>query len=131
MITAPSSQSDFERQVEFDFLRATEIAALNTLQWRGKGQKETADEAACDAIRGMLDKEYMSRDLARGENLVFTATGISNGPLLRGVEVNGSIATTHSVIMRARSGTIRFVEGHHNLERKTIHLRSTHAERRL
>jgi fructose-1,6-bisphosphatase II len=78
-----------------------------------------------------LDKEYMSRDLARGENLIFTATGISSGPLLRGVEVNGSIATTHSVIMRARSGTVRFVEAHHNLERKTIHLRSTRAERRL
>lgn len=80
---------------------------------------------------GQLDKEFMSRDLARGENLVFTATGISASPLLRGVEVNGSIATTHSVIMRARSGTVRFVQGHHNLERKTIHLRSTRCESRL
>ena len=44
-----------------------------------------------------LDKEYMSRDLARGQNLIFAATGISSGPLLDGVEVNGSIATTHSV----------------------------------
>jgi len=68
----------------------------------------------------------MSRDLARGDRLVFTATGISSGPLLDGVEVTGSIATTYSVIMRARTGTVRFVKAHHDLERKTVHLRSTH-----
>ncbi len=78
-----------------------------------------------------LDKEYMSSDLARGENLVFAATGISDSPLLKGVEVRGAIATTHSVIMRASSGTIRFVTAHHNLERKTIHLRSTGVERQV
>jgi fructose-1,6-bisphosphatase II len=78
-----------------------------------------------------LDKEYMSTDLAHGDNLVFTATGISTSPLLAGVEVKGSIATTHSVIMRAASGTVRYVTAHHNLERKTIHLRSTGTERRV
>lgn len=78
-----------------------------------------------------LDKEYMSRGLAGGENLVFAATGISDSPLLRGVQVRGSVATTHSVIMRARSGTVRFVTAHHDLERKTIHLRSTGAERQI
>lgn len=46
---------DIERNIELDFLRATEIAALNTLQWLGKGDKEAADAAACDAIRGMFD----------------------------------------------------------------------------
>ncbi|QDV30482.1 Fructose-1,6-bisphosphatase class 2 [Planctopirus ephydatiae] len=78
-----------------------------------------------------LDKEYMSRDLARGDNLVFTATGISDSPLLPGVKVRGSTAITHSVIMRARSGTVRFIESHHDLERKTIHLRSTGVEREI
>src|SRR5262249_40430568 len=46
---------DIQRLVEFDFLRATEIAALNCMQWIGKGDKERADAAACDAIRGMFD----------------------------------------------------------------------------
>ena len=68
---------------------------------------------------------------ARGEDIVFAATGISQSPLLKGVRVQGSIATTHSVLMRARSGTIRFFETHHNLERKTIHLRSTQLERKI
>lgn len=75
-----------------------------------------------------LDKEYMSRDLARGKNLVFAATGISSGPLLRGVSVKGMIASTHSVIMRASSGTVRYVEAHHNLERKSVTLRSASME---
>lgn len=77
----------------------------------------------------MLDKQFLSKDLARGENLVFAATGITDSPLLRGVEVKGSTAITYSVLMRARSGTVRFIEARHNLERKTIHLRSTKTER--
>lgn len=75
-----------------------------------------------------LETQFMSRDLASGENIVFAATGISTGPLLRGVEVKGSVATTHSVLMRARSGTVRFLHAHHDLHRKTIHLRSTGRE---
>ena len=76
-----------------------------------------------------LDTQFMSKDLASGQNIIFAATGISTGPLLKGVEVSGSTATTHSVLMRARSGTVRFMSAHHNLRRKTIHLRSTQAER--
>jgi len=79
----------------------------------------------------MLDHQFMSRDLARGENIVFAATGISQSPLLKGVRVQGSTATTYSVVMRARSGTVRFVEAHHDLTRKTIHLRSTQMERKI
>lgn len=75
-----------------------------------------------------LDHQFMSKDLARGENILFAATGISTGPLLKGVQVEGTTATTHSVLMRARSGTVRFVEAQHNLAKKTIHLRSTQAE---
>ena len=78
-----------------------------------------------------LKHQFMSKDLARGTNIVFAATGISQSPLLRGVEVEGTTAITHSVLMRAKSGTVRFVEAHHNLEQKTIHLRSTKMERRI
>jgi len=78
-----------------------------------------------------LDTEFMSRDLARGENIVFVATGISTSPLLKGVEVKGSTAFTHSVMMRARTGTVRFIETQHNLLRKTLRLRSSRAEKNL
>lgn len=79
----------------------------------------------------LLKHQFMSKDLARGGDIIFAATGISQSPLLKGVRVHGSIATTHSVLMRARSGTVRFLETHHNLERKTIHLRSTKRENKL
>ncbi len=72
-----------------------------------------------------LDAVYRSRDLARGNDLLFTATGISDGPLLEGVEVHGATAVTHSVLMRSRSGTVRYLTSEHNLEKKTIHLHSS------
>jgi len=44
---------DLERVIEFDFVRATEAAALNSLRWLGRGDKEAADAAACDAMRSI------------------------------------------------------------------------------
>ncbi len=72
-----------------------------------------------------LDTVFRSKDLARGNEILFAATGISDSPLLRGVEVHGSIAVTHSVLMRVKSGTTRYLRTEHNLEKKTIHLRSS------
>jgi len=76
-------QPDIERQIAFDFLRATEIAALNTLQWLGKGEKELADEAACDAIRGMFDLTDMCGEVAIGEGIKDDAPGGRVRPGLR------------------------------------------------
>lgn len=71
-----------------------------------------------------LETVYRSRDLASGQDILFAATGISDSPLLKGVEVHGSTAVTHSVLMRSRSGTVRYFTTEHNLRKKTIHLRS-------
>jgi fructose-1,6-bisphosphatase II len=76
MSNIPLEQDDFERQVEFDFLRATESAALKTLQWLGKGQKEKADEAACDAIRGTLDVVNICGEVVIGEGIKDNAPSI-------------------------------------------------------
>jgi fructose-1,6-bisphosphatase II len=73
------SSQDIERQIEMDFLRATEQAALNTLQWLGKGQKEKADEAACDAIRGMLDLTDIQGEVVIGEGIKDQAPGLFKG----------------------------------------------------
>jgi fructose-1,6-bisphosphatase II len=75
-----------------------------------------------------LNTIYRSKDLARGDDIVFVATGISDSALLKGVEVHGSTAITNSILMRAKSGTVRYLTTEHNLEKKTIHLRSTGAE---
>jgi fructose-1,6-bisphosphatase II len=72
-----------------------------------------------------LETVYRSRDLARGNDILFAATGISDSPWLKGVEVRGTTAITHSVLMRSRSGTVRYLTSEHNLLEKTIHLRSS------
>src|SRR6516164_10793565 len=50
-----STSMNPERTIEFEFVRATENAALNVLHWLGRGEKEKADAAACDAITGVFD----------------------------------------------------------------------------
>lgn len=57
-------------------------------------------------------------DLVRGEDAIFAATGVTDGELLRGVRYQGNLAHTHSVVMRAKTGTIRFMEASHRLEKK-------------
>ncbi len=71
--------NDIQRLLEFDFLRATEIAALNSMQWIGKGKKELADAAACDAIRGMFDLTEMRGEVVIGEGIKDEAPGLFKG----------------------------------------------------
>src|SRR4051812_26112336 len=52
--------SDLERLVGLEFIRATEAAALSAYKWMGKGDKESGDFAACDAIRGLFDSVNIS-----------------------------------------------------------------------
>lgn len=64
-----------------------------------------------------LDKVFYLNDLAKGNNVMFAATGVSDGPLLRGVRFTSSGAVTHSVVMRAASGTVRWIEARHHFNR--------------
>jgi fructose-1,6-bisphosphatase II len=75
-----------------------------------------------------LERVFYAADLANGNNIIFCATGVSDSPLLRGVRVRGHTAITHSILMRARSRTVRVIEAYHDLAHKTIHLRSTKRE---
>lgn len=76
------SLHDLERIVEFEFVRATENAALHSLQWMGRGDKEAADEAACDAIRGMFDLVDIRGEVVIGEGIKDNAPGIFLGDRL-------------------------------------------------
>ena len=75
-----------------------------------------------------LQRVFYAADLAKGNNIIFCATGVSDSPLLRGVRVRGHTAVTHSILMRARSRTVRMIEAYHDLAHKTIRLRSTKRE---
>jgi len=68
-----------------------------------------------------LEKILTIDDLAKGDDIFFAATGISDGELLKGVVYYGDkLAKTHSIVMRSKTGTIRFVEAHHRLDKKDI-----------
>ena len=73
---------DIERIIEFDFVRATEAAALNSLRWLGRGEKEMADAAACDAMRGMFDLMNICGEVVIGEGIKDDAPGIFKGEQL-------------------------------------------------
>jgi len=65
-----------------------------------------------------LDRVYDLVDLAAGDDVMFAATGVTDGAMLRGVRRFAHAAETHSIVMRSRSGTVREVHACHNLARK-------------
>lgn len=80
--TSQSNGIDQERLVGLEFIRATEAAALNAYKWMGKGDKESADFAACDAIRGLFDTVSISGTVTIGEGIKDGAPGIFKGEKL-------------------------------------------------
>jgi fructose-1,6-bisphosphatase II len=70
---------DLERLIEFEFVRATENAALNASHWLGRGEKEKGDAAACDAIYGVFDIVDIRGTVVIGEGMKDNAPGIFVG----------------------------------------------------
>ena len=62
-----------------------------------------------------LDKKYNLIEMANG-NVMFAATGVTNGAMLKGVRRFSGGATTHSLVMRSKSGTTRYIESYHRFE---------------
>lgn len=65
-----------------------------------------------------INKVFYMDDLVAGDDAIFAATGVTDGELLKGVQFKGYKATTQTVVMRAKSGTVRFIDGEHSLKRK-------------
>lgn len=73
----------------------------------------------CSEMGADVEKVYTLDDLVRGDEIIFAATGISDGELLKGVGFyEKNMARTYSVVMRAETGTIRFIEALHKLDKK-------------
>ena len=64
-----------------------------------------------------LNRIYTAEELARGE-VMFAATGVTSGEFLRGVRFFGGGAETHSVVMRSKTGTVRFITSTHRFDKK-------------
>jgi len=79
---------------------------------RNEDERQLAVQEGID-----LDRVLTIDDLVQGDNVFFAATGITSGALLRGVRYFGGGATTQSLVMRSRSGTIRLINSRHRLEK--------------
>jgi fructose-1,6-bisphosphatase II / sedoheptulose-1,7-bisphosphatase len=98
-------------------------AALRCIggQMQGRLLFRNDDERGRAARWGVTDlnRKYLLEDLASGD-VMFAATGVTNGSMLKGVRRFPGGAFTHSVVMRSKSGTVRYVEAHHNFRRKVV-----------
>lgn len=65
-----------------------------------------------------VDKVLYMEDFCGGDDAIFAATGVTDGELLKGVQFKGQKATTQTLVMRAKSGTVRFIDGDHSLKKK-------------
>ncbi|MEQ3551613.1 class II fructose-bisphosphatase [Pseudonocardia nematodicida] len=93
-------------------------AALKCMGGEIQGRLWPTDDAEREkavAAGHDLDKVLTTTELVRGDNVFFCATGITDGPLLRGVHYRGGGATTQSIVMRSKSGTVRLIDGYHRL----------------
>ncbi len=95
-------------------------AALKALGGAIQGRLYPRDQAERDSLLADgfdIEKVLTTEDLVAGDDVFFAATGITDGSLLRGVRYRAEGATTHSMVMRSRSGTVRYVEAHHRFEK--------------
>jgi fructose-1,6-bisphosphatase II len=95
--------------------------ALKCLGGEIQGKLLPQDDAELERCKKMgldVNKILLMEDLVKGDDAIFAATGITDGELLKGVQFTGSHGSTHSLVMRAKSGTVRFVDGRHFLNKK-------------
>lgn len=97
-------------------------AALRCIggQMQGRLLYENEEQVARARSMGVTDPKhkYNVTEMAKGD-VMFAATGVTTGAMLRGARRVGVEATTHSIVMRSKSGTVRFIEAHHNFATKT------------
>ena len=79
--------------------------------------RDDEERAKAVAAGHDLDRVLTTNDLVSGDNAFFCATGITDGDLLRGVHYRTGGATTQSIVMRSKSGTVRMIDGFHRLEK--------------
>lgn len=103
-------------------------AALKTLGGEIQGRlafrnKEEEKRAKDMGFLSDVNKKLMMEDLVKGKKAMFSATGVTNGELLKGVRFVGDGAVTQSLVMRSSTGTKRFIETHHDFTKREEYYR--------
>jgi fructose-1,6-bisphosphatase II / sedoheptulose-1,7-bisphosphatase len=99
-------------------LAAAALRCIGGQMW-GKLLYENEEQVTRAKSMGVTnpDRVYRVDEMAKGD-VMFAATGVTSGAMLRGVRRHAGGAYTHSIAMRSRSGTVRYIEGHHNFALK-------------
>ena len=84
------------------------------IRWRSDAER---DRAVSMGVDPSMDRVYMTDDLAPGKNIVFSATGVTDGDLLGGVRFFGGGARTHSLVMGYQTKEVRFIDTVHMFDR--------------
>ncbi len=95
-------------------LQCTGGAMLGRLIFRNNDEIARAERCGITDLKRI----YTTNDLAKPDNVMFAATGVTDGTMLRGVRRYPGGAKTSSIIMRSKSGTSRRIEATHNFGRK-------------
>jgi fructose-1,6-bisphosphatase II len=102
-------------------------AALRCLNGEIQGRLVVKDSAQADRIRSMgiqdLKKVYSTQDLAPGKEIIFAATGVTDGTLLKGVRFSGDGIRTQSLVMTLSTRQVRFIDSVHLSKRPDVKVR--------
>jgi fructose-1,6-bisphosphatase II len=102
-------------------------AAIKCLGGEFQGKLVPRNEIEEERCRQMgisdLNKVFTQNELVPGSEVIFVATGITDGDLLKGVRFLGNGVRTHSVVTNNRSGTVRFIETVHKLTARAVYIR--------
>jgi fructose-1,6-bisphosphatase II / sedoheptulose-1,7-bisphosphatase len=97
-------------------------AALRCIGGHMQGRLMFENEEQIERVKQMGHpdprRKFSLEEMAKGD-VMFACTGVTTGGMLRGVKRFGYGATTYSMVMRSKSGTVRYVEAHHNFKMKT------------
>ncbi|MEM5770108.1 MAG: fructose-bisphosphatase class II, partial [Bacillota bacterium] len=102
-------------------------AALKCLGGDMQGRLYPESDAEINRARSMgiadINRVMTLDDMVRTEDVMFAATAITDGDMLQGVSFFPGGARTRSIVMRSRTGTVRFVDAVHKLDRKPLFIR--------
>jgi fructose-1,6-bisphosphatase II len=89
-------------------------------------RRQLIEEHGCS--QDDLSKVWSAAEMAKGDHIIFVATGISDSPMLPGIRYENHHCVTESMLIRARHRTLRRIVAHHDIDHKTIRLASSSGE---
>ena len=98
-------------------ITAAALKAMGGAQQGRLWPRNEAERKAAVAAGYDLEAVLTDDDLIRSDNCFFAATGITDGELLQGVHYDARGASTQSLVMRSKSGTVRLIEAHHKIDK--------------